>query len=187
MLQKSFASLNTIFPGCRRGDGIIMWGTMRGSNRLFTMQNAAQRRSVRAAARPFDVRARPRRPPTLREMRQGRQAPGSDAASARPKQPTPGQRAMISHPPPRSAQRGRKLANILRGVKVGTIRKVDGFPPQWEWRCGFYPRSAAISFRHRRSVRSGAYPPHQCRLRHRRVHDGHHRRDGGITIKPNNR
>jgi hypothetical protein len=37
-----------------------MWGTMRGSNRLFTMQNAAQRQTVRAAARPFDVRARPR-------------------------------------------------------------------------------------------------------------------------------
>jgi hypothetical protein len=66
---------------------------------------------------------------------------------------------MISHPPPRSAQRGRKLANILRDAKVGTIRKVDGFPPQWEWRCGFYPRSAAISFRHRQSGRSGAYPP----------------------------
>jgi len=54
---------------------------------------------------------------------------------------------MISHPPPRSAQRGRKLANILRDVKVGTIRKVDGFPPQWEWRCGFHSRSAPGQYR----------------------------------------
>jgi hypothetical protein len=54
---------------------------------------------------------------------------------------------MISHPLPRSAQRGRKLANILRDVKVGTIRKVDGFPPQWEWRCGFYPGSAPGQYR----------------------------------------
>jgi len=29
----------------------------------------------------------------------------------------------------------------------GMIRKVDGFPPQWEWRCGFYPGSAPGQYR----------------------------------------
>jgi len=96
---------------------------------------------------------------------------------------------MISHPPPRSAQRGRKLANILRDVKVGTIRKVDGFPPQWEWPRGLYPGSAPGQYRFGTADQFDQvlYPPPQYRLRHRRVHDGQVRRDGGFTVKPKNR
>jgi hypothetical protein len=33
-------------------------------------------------------------------------------------------------------------------VQVGTIRKLDGFPPQWEWRCGFYPGSDPGEYRY---------------------------------------
>src|ERR1700730_7894486 len=54
----------------------------------------------------------------------------------------------LPHPAPRSAQRCRKLANIFYGdVHVGTIRKVEGLPSQWEWRCGFYPGSEPGEYR----------------------------------------